>query len=233
MPVCPFADFKPIIFNITHGGRQRIKGFVPHVQVGDGSLYGFFNRQKPPGQGASADFWCSKLGKLEQYVDLTDQSWAQGSKEHNGNPYMVSCEFEGQPAEPMTAEQIDMGGRLIAWVQTDVNPFDLAVNTVPGNEGITPHHVFGGGHTCPGPGPREGQFPELITAARRWLAPTPAPTEEPDMLYLTYGGGKYLLSNGKIVPLENDLEGGPALAVDTCDDRQWGFYVRTYGTPVT
>lgn len=176
---CPFAAWKPISANITHGGRQRIRGFVPHVQVGNGSLYGYFNTGKAPGAGASADFWCSKTGILEQYVDLADQSWAQGSKEHNGNPYMVSCEFEGFPAEPMTDAQIDKGGQLIAWVITDVNPFDLVVNTVPGNEGITPHHVFGGGHTCPGPGPREGQFPDLIDAANRWLHPIPIPTPVP------------------------------------------------------
>jgi hypothetical protein len=172
---CPFAVWLPINANVTRGGRQRIRGFVPHVQVGNGSLYGFFNTPKPAGQGASADFWCSKAGHLEEYVDLADQAWAQGSHEHNGNPYMVSCEFEGMPDEPMTDAQITTGGRLIAWVHTHVNEFALVVNTVPGNEGITPHHVFGGGHTCPGPGPREGQFPDLIAAAQRWLAPTPTP----------------------------------------------------------
>lgn len=173
--------------NYKQGGRQRIRGFVPHVQVGNGGLWGFFNRPKAPGQRASADFWCSKSGHLEQYVDLGDQSYAQGSKQHNGNPYMVSCEFEGYPEEPMTEAQINTGGRLIAWVLTDVNEFELKVNLVPGEEGITPHYVFGGGHTCPqgsgGVGPRLGQFEDLIASARQWLGqPKPNPHEEFDMV---------------------------------------------------
>lgn len=167
---CPFATWKPIAANITHGGRGQIRGFVPHVQVGYGSLFGFFNTPKPAGRGASADFWCSKQGTLEEYVDLVDQSWAQGSKQHNGNPHYVSCEFEGHPDERMTPAQIDMGGRLIAWAWANTDAFPLEVNHDPeGVGGITPHYVFGGGHTCPGPGPREGQFPDLITAANRYL----------------------------------------------------------------
>lgn len=172
---CPFAEWRPITANHTVGGRREIRGFVPHVQVGTGSLWGFFNTPKPKGEGASADFWCSKTGKLEQYVDLADQSWAQGSRQHNGNPYFVSCEFDGVPGEPMTAEQIAVGGRLIAWIRAEINPFALQVNLDPDGEGVTPHHVFGGGHTCPGPGPREGQFPDLIAAAQ------PAPAQEEDM----------------------------------------------------
>lgn len=167
---CPFAAWRPITTNYAAGGRKRIRGFVPHVQVGNGSLFGFFNQPKPAGKRASTDFWCSKTGTLEQYVDLADESFAQGSKEHNGNPTFVSCEFEGFPHEPMNDVQINLGGRLIAWVVENVNSFLLQVNHDPDHgEGITPHYVFGGGHTCPGPGPREGQFPDLIAAAQRWL----------------------------------------------------------------
>lgn len=139
------------------------------MQTNDGDLFNFFNTRKPPGQGGSADFQCFKDGRLQQFVDLVDQSWAQGSTQHNGNPYFVSCEFEGATSEPMTAAQIDQGGRLIAWAWANVGPFPLVYNLDPDGSGITPHHVFGGGHTCPGPGPREGQFPDLIAAANRWL----------------------------------------------------------------
>lgn len=166
---CPFATWRPITTNYAQGGRRTIRGFVPHVQVGTGSLHGFFNTPKPKGQRASADFWISKTGTLEQYVDLADMSFAQGSKEHNGNPYFVSCEFEGYPYEAMAPAQLDVGGRLIAWVQTDVARWPLVVNTDPDSSGVTPHHVFGGGHTCPGPGPREGQYPDLVLAALRHL----------------------------------------------------------------
>lgn len=191
---CPFATWRPITANITRGGRKTLRGFVPHVQVGYGSLYGYFNTAKPPGSGASADFWCSREGVLEQYVDLADQAWAQGSKQHNGNPTFVSCEFEGYPDEPMNAEQIAMGGRLIAWLRAEVNDFPLEVNTDPDGYGITPHHVFGGGHTCPGPGPREGQFPDLIAAALPAPQP-PTPSMEVDMLLVLYNGKGFLLSD--------------------------------------
>lgn len=170
--VCPFAIWRPIGANYSTGGRQPLRGFVPHVQVGNGSLWGFFNTPKPPGQGASADFWCRKDGYLEQYVGLADQAWAQGSSQHNGNPTFSSCEFEGFPSEPMTPEQIATGGRLIGWLRSDVHDFPLQVNHDPDNgSGVTPHYVFGGGHTCPGPGPREGQFPDLIAAAQHLNPP--------------------------------------------------------------
>lgn len=170
---CPFATWRPIAANVTRGGRQQLRGFVPHVQTNDGDLWGFFNTPKPAGQGGSADFQCFKDGRLQQFVDLVDQSWAQGSTQHNGNPTFMSCEFEGTVDEPMTPAQIDTGGRLMAWSITDVNDWPLQLNLDPDNGyGVTPHHVFGGGHTCPGPGPREGQFPDLIAAAHRWLTPT-------------------------------------------------------------
>jgi hypothetical protein len=184
--VCPFTTWKPIKENITRGGRKTIRGFVPHVQVGYGSLFGFFNTKKPAGHGASADFWCSKDGEGEQYVDIgSDQSWAQGSKLHNGNPYMVSCEFEGMPDELMTDAQIDFGGRLIAWLKSHVADWPLVISDDPEGAGVMPHYIFGGGHTCPNPGnppgPRELQFPNLILSAKHWLDPNSSPVQEAEV----------------------------------------------------
>jgi hypothetical protein len=177
---CPFAAWRPISANYTPRGRKTIRGFVPHVQVGYGSLWEFFNTPKPPGQGASADFWCSQSGVLEQYVDLRDAAWAQGSTTHNGNPYMASCEFEGQPSEPMTPAQIQMGGHLIAWLRAENADWPLVISYDPNAAGVMPHHVFGGGHTCPcppsGPCVREAQFPDLVAAAS---GPKPPPTPVP------------------------------------------------------
>lgn len=229
-PRCPFATWKPITANITRGGRKPLRGFVPHVQVGYGSLYGFFNTPKPPGRGASADFWCSTDGDLEQYVDLSDQAWAQGSKTHNGNPTFVSCEFEGYPNEPMTDLQIAKGGQLIAWLRETINDFPLQVNLDPDNGyGITPHHVFGGGHTCPGPGPRESQFPLLIAAASP--APPASTSEDDEVKIILNNAHQYLLHAGKIVnaaaPLPDNM---PTWNVD---DAQFGALTRAYGNPVT
>lgn len=211
MTRCPFATWKPITANLTRGGRQPIRGFVPHVQVGTGSLWAFFNTHKPPGSGASADFWCSTTGDLEEYVDLTDQSWAQGSRQHNGNPTFVSCEFEGFPHEPMTPAQIAKGGQLIAWLRSDVNDFPLQLNHDPDNGyGITPHYVFGGGHTCPGPGPRESQFADLIAAAQP--SPTPTPPEDDDMngrAIIFSQNHKWVFRRGDDGRIWYSIDGGP------------------------
>lgn len=216
---CPFADWRPITENVTRGGRQKVRGFVPHVQTNDGDLFNFFNTRKPPGEGGSADFQCFKDGRLQQFVDLVDQSWAQGSHQHNGNPYFVSCEFEGATSEPMTPEQIDQGGRLIAWAWANTDPFPLVYNTDPDGQGITPHHVFGGGHTCPGPGPREGQFPDLIAAANRWLTGGNEVLDPNDPIVLDILKKLADLTNegthinevfNDIVPKINDLVGRPA-----------------------
>lgn len=161
---CPFAEWKPITANYRAGGMLPLRGFVPHCQVGNGSLQQFFSN---PATQASAHFWISKTGTLEQYLDTEDLAWAEGT----GNPYFISCEFEGQVDEPMTSQQLDMGGRLIAWVYQNVGQFPLAVNEHPDGQGITPHYAGGaawGGHSCPGP-LRFQQYPELILAALRYM----------------------------------------------------------------
>ncbi len=154
-----------------------IRGFIPHVQVGYGSLHDFFSR---PLTKASAHFWCRADGYLEQYVDTDDKAWAEG----NGNPYFISCEFEGQVDEPMTDAQLDTGGRLIAWAHSNIAMFPLVVNEDPNGSGVTPHRAGGaawGGHSCPGD-LRFSQYPALVDSANRWLgAPNPAPRPEDDL----------------------------------------------------
>lgn len=162
--ICDFANWRPISVNFTPGGMAQIRGFVPHCQVGNGSLADFFNRSATQ---ASTHFWISKTGVLEQYVDTDDKAWAEGA----GNAYFISSEFEGQVDEPMTSQQLDMGGRLIAWTYQNVGQFPLAVNEHPDGQGITPHYAGGaawGGHSCPGP-LRFQQYPELILAALRYM----------------------------------------------------------------
>lgn len=173
---CDFAAWRPITANYrAHGMSRNIRGFVPHVQVGNGSLHDFFSN---PATQASAHFWISKTGTLEQYLDTDDMAWAEAA----GNPYFWSCEFEGQVDEPMTPQQIDKGGQLIAWLH-GIQPFPLVVNEDPNGAGITPHRAGGqawGGHSCPGD-VRFGQYPALVLSALRYLDPNAAPTPEDDM----------------------------------------------------
>ena len=181
MARCDFAAWRPITHNYSKGGMFPIRGFVPHTQVGTGSLAEFFDR---PATQASAHFWISKSGTIEQYVDSDDRAWAQGA----GNAYFISCEFEGGIADPFTPQQIDQGGRLIAWCYRNVGPFPLQVNEHPDGQGVTPHYAGGqawGNHSCPGPGPRFGQYGELILAALRWLEEPHTATEADDEEVIT------------------------------------------------
>ena len=61
----PGATWLPITHNVG-GRRTQTIGFVLHVQVGNGSLHGYFDN---PATGASSHFWAAKDGRLEQYVD--------------------------------------------------------------------------------------------------------------------------------------------------------------------
>lgn len=189
MAICPFTTWRPVV-NETPGGMiaQPI-GVVPHVQVGTGSLFDRFN---DPSVEASAHFWVSKLGAAEQYVDAADKAWAQEA----GNPFYWSIEFEGMPDEAMTPAQLDTGGRICAWLH-DLSPFVLHDSDDPIAGGFVPHYAGGadwGGHSCPGPGPRRGQYPDLILATLRYLDEHPAPDPEDDDMAppkLYWNGNEY------------------------------------------
>lgn len=69
--IYPGATWLPVR---NHGGpMQRHDGLVLHVQVGDGSLYGWFD---DPGSEVSSHWWVAKDGRVEQYVDADTESWA-------------------------------------------------------------------------------------------------------------------------------------------------------------
>lgn len=184
--ICPFAEIKLITNNIrARPGRENIIiGFTPHVQVGNGSLYGFFNSPKPSGKEASADFWGSKKGALEQYVNLgTHNPASQGS----GSRYFVSIECEGMPDEPMTGAQIDVQGRLLAWLIKEGYAIPLDIHGVKNKPGLVPHFAWmdENHHTCPqGPGlvgPRFPQYTDIVASARSHLGQAPVPQEEDEM----------------------------------------------------
>jgi len=164
MAQCPFAIQRPVT---AHGGAiGSILGVVLHVTAGEGDPYNEFvtpaNQVSSHfgvgnGQGGMAD------GAIEQYVDTSQQSWAQAA----GNASYLSIETEGQPTEPLTAAQVAAVGRLMAWAnQTHGVPL-VVVDTV-GQRGLITHGDGGaawGGHTdCPGP-LRSAQRAAILAAA--------------------------------------------------------------------
>lgn len=140
--LCPWATYTPLTRNFDHEGTApRI--VVWHGTAGLGDPYGWWNRDVPPNQAASADFWISKLGVLKQYVKLVSQtSWSNGPivkpdlsvpflkwlveyrKTHtgfSGNWWTLSIEMEkdAQNADALTAAQIKTGNRLARWLQSE------------------------------------------------------------------------------------------------------------------
>lgn len=167
--ICPFATWLPISAN-TGGRISTVKGLVLHVQVGNGSLYGYFNN---PSTQASAHFWVSKTGALEQYVDTDTVAWAQAA----GNPNYLSVETEGFPTEPLTSDQILRVSSLLLWSSVQYK-FPIVGPVAHGQQGFTPHcnpdgtpDPAWGNHSCPAP-IRLGQMPAIVAS----LTPSPAPS---------------------------------------------------------
>jgi hypothetical protein len=159
------ATFKPVV---NHGGNMKEQwGLVVHVQVGDNSLYEWFNN---PVAEVSAHFWVSKLGPVEQYVPADTVAWAEMA----GNDFYCSVETEGLPTEPLTKEQINSLALLMAWGRDTLGwKLELVDH---GSKGITTHAHYPsnipdpawGGHPCPGP-IRAAQLPAIVAQAVKWV----------------------------------------------------------------
>jgi hypothetical protein len=170
----PGAKWCPITYRAEAGkfaGGNPI-GYIPHVQQGNGSLFGYFNRLTSPNRKFSTA-WVAKDGSAEQYTELTGKPWSQAA----GNATYWAFECEGYVGEPLTAPQINT---LAIWHNYLGTPDVLA--NAPGQRGIGTHYMGGtawGGHTCPDPvagaGPRSKQRPAIIARAQALRTPTPTP----------------------------------------------------------
>ncbi|MGD6750277.1 peptidoglycan recognition protein family protein [Streptomyces sp. BH105] len=169
----PGATYRAVV-NVHKNGCKERRGLVLHVQAGNNSPYGWFNNSASQ---ASSDFWVSKTGKIEQYVNTgTDYAWAQGS----GNAYYASVETEGFPGEKLTDAQIQGVAKIYAWGHKEFGwPLKVVNSTTA--KGLTYHGAGGsawGGHTgCPGD-LRKAQRSAIIAAATK-LAGGTASTATP------------------------------------------------------
>lgn len=164
----PGALWRPVV-NFHPNGVREHRGLVLHVQDDNTSPYGWFNT---PSSQASSDFWVSKTGTIEQYVNTgVDYAWAQAA----GNPYYASVETEGHPNEPLTDAQIEGVARIYAWGHGEF-AWPLIVVDSTTAHGLTYHGVGGaawGGHTgCPG-SLRKAQRTEIMSRAKQLVAPPP------------------------------------------------------------
>lgn len=170
----PGAAWRPVSYRGQSGlfAPGRPVGYIPHVQVGTGSLWGTFEFAVSPNKRFS-NAWIAKDGHSEQYAETNRIPWAQV----NGNPDYRAYECEGDPSEPYTAAQINT---LATWHNFCGDP-DLIAD-IPGGRGVGTHYMGGagyGGHTCPDPvpgaGPRSRQRPAIIARAQvlRGFKPVP------------------------------------------------------------
>ena len=122
----------------TSGPLTAQRGLVLHHAVAVGSLWGTFNNG-----AVSTQFWVSRSGVIEQYLDSSSSAWATGS--NVGNFQYCSVETEGcntSPyAEPMTDAMVNAlaalyaeGNRRHGW------PFILADSA--GANGFAYHRLF-------------------------------------------------------------------------------------------
>lgn len=156
----PGAAWRPISYRAASGTFAAGKplGYMPHVQVGNGSLFNFFNSKVSPNRLFSTA-WIRKDGYSEQYCELNRIPWAQGS----GNPLYHAFECEGNVNEPYTPQQINT---LATWHNFLGTP-DVVL-TGPTGRGISAHRLGGaawGGHSCPGD-VRLAQRSAIIARAR-------------------------------------------------------------------
>ena len=162
--------------NCTPGGFGTAFGGVFHTEVGyEHSVIAEFNN---PAAQASAFFSISMTGAIHQYMALGKDLMAWTQEAGNPNYRGVEHEDHGNPANPLTAVQLDASAQVFeAMSAFDGWPLEPTDNP-DGGRGII-FHVDGGaawgGHNCPGP-VREKQRPAILELAKAIRAGEPPVT---------------------------------------------------------
>jgi hypothetical protein len=148
-------------------GSGAIMGVVMHTMVGN--LPGTVSWFNDPASSVSAHFGIAQDGLVHQFGPIGKGwiAWAEVA----GNPTWYSIEHadNGNTENPLTDAQLTASAQLVEVLSRFAGfPLRVTNSVTVGGYGI---HVMGGaawgGHTCPGPGPRAGQRPEIITRAQR------------------------------------------------------------------
>jgi hypothetical protein len=190
----PSAVYRRVV-NQSDGLIQPTRGLIPHVQVGNGSLFGRFNNRA---NEVSSHLWLSKAGRFEQYVQFDRKAWAQV----DGNPFWISCECEGFDTEDYTDVQVERLGELYKWGMREFG-WKAEITDRTNGFGIGTHRMGGrdwGGHSCPGE-IRANRRPDILAEALG----LPWPSRDPRLRYV----GKPTLKEGSrgsdVVILQNAL----------------------------
>ena len=194
------AEHEPISCNT--GGVLDPIGAVLHQAQGYGSLFYWFNN---PAAGVSAHFWVAKNGKIEQYVDSARVAW-HGV---NLNSQYVGVETEGYDTEPLTLDQIDAFGRIMAEGKA-VHGWPLVEANVAGESGLGYHRMPGSGTNTECPSDlRLSARPQILAAAGGAPPEPPQPPEEDDcpmVIATNNAGGQWLIWGSFRTAIANPAE---------------------------
>lgn len=126
------------------GGALNPQSVTLHHQAGNGNPAGIYESRH-----VSAHFWIPKRGTPYQHVDTSRQSWH--GIQHNQYSLGVETEGCGLPphAEPLTEQQLDCFGRLMAWANA-THGIPLVLSESVTTPGLNYHRCQGGPNTgCP------------------------------------------------------------------------------------
>lgn len=213
---------KKIIQNNFSNGRSgnTISGIVIHTEglasknnsMSDHSLYDGFNT---PGFGASAHFFVTFSGVIEQYVELENTAWhtvGDGNQnvqtvgiEHQDNGYYR----EGE--QRYTQAQIESSAKLVAWLRS-LYGFELVIKKAGG---VALHRMWETNRECPGALPVQ----TIIDKAKVLLNPPANPARDEELWAL------YAKQRPEILTAK-DANGNLLYTVDTCLNHWdvWGSY---------
>lgn len=156
-------------------GSGAIMGVLMHTMVGNlpGTVQWFNNRASQ----VSAHFGIAQDGEIHQFGPIGKGWIAWHAAAANHDWYGIEHADNGAPVNPLTPAQITASAQLVE-VLARFAGFPLRVTDSPASKGYGTHVMGGaawGGHTCPGPGPRAGQRPAIITLAEEIRTPAPPP----------------------------------------------------------
>lgn len=174
--------------NYRVGRRENVVGIGIHVTEGTAdSAIAWFNT---PAADVSSHYLVTKRGGIIQFVDETDEAWAQGRVDHptaklvlarlgmNPNAYLISIEHEGDGQHDLTDAQRTASAELVADIARR-HKFPVT------REHVIGHHEIYSLKSCPG----KIDVDQLVRLAQTFAASpariAPAP---PTVVYSDYLG---------------------------------------------